>query len=608
MQHDPDVKRLYSRVYDRSDLGNYRGQTIAALVIAGVWLFFGLINYQFFADALPRDQRKILAFGYGPAFMPLHVPRTGPEVEIAGLGVPVRLGALIGALPLGLAGLLAFGNQTERDQRSRQRRKAQQYAAAQGRPLPAEVVKKTVLRGLGVPLGLVQAQPIGIPYKADKGHVAVVAPTRSGKGLHLTETLLSWPGPCVVVDPKAEQYERTVGYRSRFGPIYRVPDLSCVNLLDYFDLSSSLDVQELHGHLLRPWQDREKIFSEKSLALFHAAATAGRATGRHPLHLLARWARMAAPEALIEARQYAKAEIDQFLDGDDPAQGLNRFTQSAWGTFTTRFGPFVPHIATVSMSEIPKTWQEENATIYITYPLDQLQTAGALVSAILAALVKGQMRQRKKIHTLYAIDEMPTVALYNLDTYLATVGGYGATMLLYMQSLAQLNEVYGHHRAQSVLSNCHHQLYYPPRDPETARYVSEMFGTELQFTKTESYSGSGQDQRVSATYTESQRPALDVPEVLALPEAAVVVFTTLAGRQYRIVTERMNPIAKLDTLPKLGIHRAIPVPQADLGPLPPLSGGEPATTLALPPRGEERETPAPAEAMPKEPPQQEVFF
>jgi type IV secretion system protein VirD4 len=606
MQQDPDVKRLYSRLYDRSDLGNYRGQTIAGLIIAGVWLFFGLINYQFLADSIPKDQRKIVAFGYGPAFVPLNVAKTGPKVEIAGLGVPVRAGALLGALPLGLAGLLIVGNQTERSQRDRQRRKAQQYAAAQGRPLPAEVIKKTALKGAGVPLGLVQAHPIGIPYKADKGHVAVVAPTRSGKGLHLTETLLSWPGPCVVLDPKSEQWERTVGYRSRYGPIYRLPELSCINLLDYFDMSSSLDVQELHGHLMRPWQDSEKIFSEKSLALFQAAATAGRATGRHPLHLLARWARMAAPEALIEARRYAKAEIDQFLDGDDPGQGINRFTQSAWGTFTTRFGPFVPYINTVSTSEIPRTWQEENATIYITYPLDQLQTAGPLVSAILAALIKGQMRQHKKQHVLYAIDEMPTVALYNLDTYLATVGGYGATMLLYMQSLAQLNEVYGHHRAQSVLSNCHHQLYYPPRDPETARHISEMFGTELQFTKTESYSGSGQDQRVSATYNESQRPALDTPEALALPESAVVVFTTLAGRQYRILTERMNPIAKLDTLPKLGIHRGTLAPQADLSPLPPPPGAEPATTPAPAPRPEEP-APDPAEPMPEEP-QEEVFF
>ena len=37
-----------------------------------------------------------------------------------------------------------------------------------------------------------------------------------------------------------------------------------------------------------------------------------------------------------------------------------------------------------------------------------------------------------------------------------------------MQSLAQLDQVYGHDRARTILSNCHQQVYYPPRDVQTA--------------------------------------------------------------------------------------------------------------------------------------------
>ncbi len=81
-----------------------------------------------------------------------------------------------------------------------------------------------------------------------------------------------------------------------------------------------------------------------------------------------------------------------------------------------------------------------------------------------------------------------------------------------------------------------------------------MFGTELAYVTSESRSSSvergppvGRRQR-TATTQEVVRPALAVPQVLALPHAAVILFTTLAGRQYRVLAERLNPLPLLPTL------------------------------------------------------------
>jgi len=82
---------------------------------------------------------------------------------------------------------------------------AKRHARAQGRLTDAEILKKF---GLGastkigdidvatgvIPLGYLSGRPIGIPWTADAGHMAVVGPTRSGKGLHLADTLIRWPG------------------------------------------------------------------------------------------------------------------------------------------------------------------------------------------------------------------------------------------------------------------------------------------------------------------------------------------------------------------------------------------------------------------------------
>jgi hypothetical protein len=176
------------------------------------------------------------------------------------------------------------------------------HARAQGRLSDAEILKKL---GLGastkigdidvvtgvIPLGYVADKPIGIPWTADAGHMAVVGPTRSGKGLHLTDTLIRWPGPVVCIDPKGEQWQRTAGFRQQaHGPVFPIPPQG-LDLAELYDLNQDLDVRELHETLLRPWQDgNDRIFADKALPLFTAAVKYGKATGEHPLAVLGRWA------------------------------------------------------------------------------------------------------------------------------------------------------------------------------------------------------------------------------------------------------------------------------------------------------------------------------
>ena len=82
----------------------------------------------------------------------------------------------------------------------------------------------------------------------------MVAPSRSGKGFHQTDTLLRFPGPALVVDPKREQYQRTAGTRAARGPVYELPAAG-VDLAALFDLSRETDRRELFNALWRPWQD-----------------------------------------------------------------------------------------------------------------------------------------------------------------------------------------------------------------------------------------------------------------------------------------------------------------------------------------------------------------
>ena len=137
---------------------------------------------------------------------------------------------------------------------------------SQGRAEAGDIKEELALKR-GVPLlqvGEGKGQTlIGLEYDRSEGHVIVVAPTRAGKGLHLTDTLRHYPGPALIIDPKSEQFQRTDALRRKLGPVYRIPGHQ-VHLSAYYrHLRDRDEAIELHYHLLRPWASSEPIFAGK---------------------------------------------------------------------------------------------------------------------------------------------------------------------------------------------------------------------------------------------------------------------------------------------------------------------------------------------------------
>lgn len=483
---------------------------------------------------------------------------------------PNLLWLALAALSAGLLWLAGKALAAEPDAEAWQQRRQQRHWQAQGRLPDEEAVEKLAIEQ-GVPLAAIaagkkQTATVGVDHGAGEGHALVIGPTRSGKGLHLTEALLKWPGAAIIVDPKAEQFERTAGYREEHvGPVYRLPGHQ-VHLAYYYDHLLDRDsLLELHGHLLRPSQSRERIFADKSRALFTALAHYALALGLNPLRVLLDLCESDPVLAMqgLEAVDAAKQHVRVFTDGLPPEKYQeNRFATSAYGTLTTMLAGYQKHIETIaparnSETVIPRDWAAQGATIYITYPLADLEGAGGVVSAIMAGLMRHQIRNNLRDRILVAIDELPSVGLYNVADYLSTVGGYGITMLLYAQAISQLYSVYGRDGTQSILANTAHQVWYPPADMETAKALSELYGTTY---KPEVVTGTTrrayQDQQGGNRYKVDRRqqqgwklgPVLEPSEVMSLPQEKVIVLTQ-RGRQYRFLANRLNPIPLLDGLP-----------------------------------------------------------
>ncbi|HRQ42594.1 MAG TPA: type IV secretory system conjugative DNA transfer family protein, partial [Chloroflexota bacterium] len=378
------------------------------------------------------------------------------------------------------------------------------------------------------------------------------------------------------------QFERTAALRRKLGPVYRIPGHQ-VHLSAYYrHLRDRDETMELHYHLLRPWASSEPIFAEKALSLFTAVGLYAQAKGLNPIRLLLDLAESNPVEALTALRmvEAARRHVDIFTNGAAPdAYQDDKFVTSALGNFTARLAPYQKHIDTIAPPDlrrreliVPPDWASQNATIYVTYSLNDLRAAGGVVAATVAAILRYQMRAQQesrgqKQKMLVAIDELPAVGLRNIADYLSTCGGYGITLLLYVQSVAQLQELYGKEGLRAILSNCAHQLWYPAAEMETARFMSELYGTTLKANPMQSASRSARQQRdkegkaqlqtsnnQGASWSWREGAALSPNEMMALPKGQVLA-TTLADRQYVFLGERLNSIHLFDQLPSPdGLH------------------------------------------------------
>ncbi|NKQ35411.1 MAG: type IV secretory system conjugative DNA transfer family protein [Chloroflexi bacterium] len=447
-------------------------------------------------------------------------------------------------------------------------------ARSQGR-VETDAIKEKLVIEKGIPLVQVddgkETKLLGLDYQKSEGHVMVVAPTRAGKGLHLTDTLRHYPGPALIIDPKGEQFRRTAVLRRKLGPVYRIPGHQ-VHLSAYYrHLRDRDEAIELHYHLLRPWASSEPIFAEKALSLFTAVGLYAQAKRLNPIRLLLDLAESNPVEALTALRTVAAARrhVDIFTNGAAPnAYQEDRFVTSALGNFTTRLAPYQKHINTIAPPDlrrrdliVPPDWAQQNGTIYITYSLNDLRAAGGVVAATIAAILRFHMRQNQKQKMLVAIDELPAVGLRNVADYLSTCGGYGVTLLLYVQSVAQLQSLYGKDGTRAILSNCDHQLWYPAAEMETARFMSELYGTTMKASPMQSASRSARQQRgkdgkaqtqmtnnQGASWSWREGAALSPNEMIALPQGQVLA-TMLAGRRYVFLGQRLNSIHLFDRFP-----------------------------------------------------------
>ena len=322
------------------------------------------------------------------------------------------------------------------------------------------------------------------------GNLLVVAPTRAGKGLLATSQMLSWKYSVIVNDIKGELFQATAGYRSRLGKVFVIDPTGVGNRYDPIRGKHTEDAfYSAATHLLFQADETDKIFTQRATGMLAELFAAARKEAIPAFVYVRSLLRSGLIKTAERLNRVDPTLATLFLDADfHDANFDNRFLLSAWETLTTRMKPLVTETVIRTLTTSDFTAQEllqseQPITVYLRWKEQDLLSLsplvrllwGSLIDELTATYDSNQGAGCKPV--LLLIDEAGRTAIPSLADQATTVVGRGISLWIAIQSLSQLEAVYGRARSQVLRDNMESQIYYRPADLSTAQYLEDRLGT-----------------------------------------------------------------------------------------------------------------------------------
>jgi type IV secretion system protein VirD4 len=362
--------------------------------------------------------------------------------------------------------------------------------------------------------GVVVGKHGGKLMKLDGQQFAILAaPTRSGKGVGIViPNLLEYRESMVVLDIKQENFDLTSGWRKSQGqevylfnpfaedrrthrwnplryvsedPGFRVSDLMSIAAMLYPD---GADEQKF-------WVSQARnAFMAFTMYLFdhHAEGVAqGFPFVRQPT--LGAVYRLSSGDG-TDLKPYLKKLASRPFLSDPGKQAFANLLSQADETFASIMGTLkeplnawinpVLDAATNDDDFDLRDVRKKKMTIYIGIQPNKLAEARLIVNLFFSQLINQNTRELPqankalKYQCLLLMDEFTSIGRVDIiSSAVSYMAGYNIRLLPIIQSMAQLDAVYGKELSRTIITNHALQIVYTPREQQDANDYSEMLGT-----------------------------------------------------------------------------------------------------------------------------------
>jgi len=393
--------------------------------------------------------------------------------------------------------------------------------------------------------------------------VLLAAPARSGKGVGIVvPNLLSYPDSVIVLDIKQENFNLTAGFRrahghdvylfnpfAEDGRTHRYNPLSAISD-GVFRVGDILAI----GYALYPAGGHDDFWKDQARNLFlgivlllcewrDARRTGNTDVPDYPVtmgEVLRQSSGNGMPvkaylqQALLQNRRRLTGAcvdaLNRFLANDDKVLASILATFNA--PLTIWANPIVD--AATSASDFdPRNVRKRRMSVYIGVTPDHLTEAALLVNLVFSQVVNLNTKElpqdnpELKVQCLLLMDEFTSVGkIHIIARAVAYMAGYNLRLLSIVQSVSQLESVYGRADARTFVTNHAMQIIYAPREQKDANEYSEMLGTFTDRSRSVSRSNAifGGRGGSSESFSEQRRPLLLPQELKELGREKEIIL------------------------------------------------------------------------------------
>ncbi len=382
-------------------------------------------------------------------------------------------------------------------------------------------------------------------------HVALYAPTRSGKGVGVViPNLLAWPDSVVVLDVKRENWDATAGFRAEsgqavllFDPLDAEGRTACFNPLGHVDRTDPVavmdELQKLAVMLFPSHDHSDPFWSEAARTGFIGvgALVAETPSATFSLGVIYRELTQGDPRtrlpALVAERAAEGAPLSQGCVSalaDFCSASENTFA-SIKQTITARLNLWInPRVcAATDRSDFDlRDLRRRRLSLYLAVTPDNLARVAPLYNLLLQQLIDLNTRERPTADSrqvLVLLDEFARLGhAAVIARAFSFVAGYGLRLLPVLQSPAQLRAIYGPDVAEEILANCGVEIAFAPKELKVARDLSDRLGFRAQTAISRSRPAGLASGRRTVTQSEQRRALMLPQELIQLPDSDLILI------------------------------------------------------------------------------------